>query len=619
MALTKISTGGVKDDAASQAKIADEAVDEARLQISNAGSNGQFLQKQSGNTGGLTWATPPDNNTVYTHPNHSGEVTSSADGAQTIATNVVDEDNLKISNAGTNGQFLQKQSGNTGGLTWADVTIPPAGNTVDLVADGAIAAGKPCIIKSNGKAEQVKIAASNTANAPGGTINAYTTSNTEYMSLAWSSTSNVLMANRKVSSYGGCNVLEVTSTLGNGDVTVAGGHNYDTSTSYDSDVCWDPDSDKFIFAWRDGGSSNVGKAVVATESSTSVSFGTEVTFESGGADGYKIAYDTSNDKVVICFRDYGDSDTIKAIVGTVSGTSISFGTAVSTGMQCSTGAEYNDICFDSNSNKIIICTRKTNASANQLGVVVGTVSGTSISFGSVVEGSSAAIMYPKCTFDSNVNKVVFSYRLGSSGVGHAVVGTVSGTSISFGTAVAFPSNATVYGQDICFDPASNNFFIWFCRQDNSDYATLLKGAVSGTSVVWADSGGSGAYNTQTNTSYNQDNTRWSITPTYSGKLAALTAYSNGTAKIVIFSTQTGQANFTSQHKNFLGFAEDAISDGNTGTIKLEGNVVGNQSGLTAGTQYHVEDDGTLDANWDNTDVGILAISSTSGIIRRGVT
>ena len=116
MGLTQISTGGVKDDAVTagkipadavgQSEIADEAVDEARLQVSNAGSNGQFLQKQSGNTGGLTWAAANE----YTHPNHSGEVTSSADGAQTIATNVVDEDNLKISNAGTNGQFLQKQS-----------------------------------------------------------------------------------------------------------------------------------------------------------------------------------------------------------------------------------------------------------------------------------------------------------------------------------------------------------------------------------------------------------------------------------------------------------------------------------------------------------------------------
>ena len=33
----------------------------------------------------------------------------------------VDEDNLHISNAGSNGQYLQKQSGNSGGLTWATV------------------------------------------------------------------------------------------------------------------------------------------------------------------------------------------------------------------------------------------------------------------------------------------------------------------------------------------------------------------------------------------------------------------------------------------------------------------------------------------------------------------
>ena len=35
-----------------------ESVDEDNLKISNGGSDGQFLQKQSGNTGGLTWATP---------------------------------------------------------------------------------------------------------------------------------------------------------------------------------------------------------------------------------------------------------------------------------------------------------------------------------------------------------------------------------------------------------------------------------------------------------------------------------------------------------------------------------------------------------------------------------
>jgi len=42
-----------------------------------------------------------------------------ATGAATITDNIVDEANLKVSNGPTNGQFLSAQSGNTGGLTWA--------------------------------------------------------------------------------------------------------------------------------------------------------------------------------------------------------------------------------------------------------------------------------------------------------------------------------------------------------------------------------------------------------------------------------------------------------------------------------------------------------------------
>ena len=59
-----------------------------------------------------------------------GEVTGAAvsfDGSSNltfdadIANDVVDEANLKVSNSPTNGYFLQAQSGNTGGLTWAEV------------------------------------------------------------------------------------------------------------------------------------------------------------------------------------------------------------------------------------------------------------------------------------------------------------------------------------------------------------------------------------------------------------------------------------------------------------------------------------------------------------------
>jgi len=57
------------------------------------------------------------NTAKTTNATHTGEVTGS--GALTIADNVVDEANLKVSNSPVNGYMLTAQSGNTGGLTWA--------------------------------------------------------------------------------------------------------------------------------------------------------------------------------------------------------------------------------------------------------------------------------------------------------------------------------------------------------------------------------------------------------------------------------------------------------------------------------------------------------------------
>ena len=57
---------------------------------------------------------------AYTHPNHSGEVTSTADGATVIADDIVDEANLKVDNSPTNDYVLTAKSSAAGGLTWAE-------------------------------------------------------------------------------------------------------------------------------------------------------------------------------------------------------------------------------------------------------------------------------------------------------------------------------------------------------------------------------------------------------------------------------------------------------------------------------------------------------------------
>jgi hypothetical protein len=58
------------------------------------------------------------NTSKTTNATHSGEVTGAT--ALTIADNIVDEANLKVSNSPVNGYNLVARSGNTGGMTWEE-------------------------------------------------------------------------------------------------------------------------------------------------------------------------------------------------------------------------------------------------------------------------------------------------------------------------------------------------------------------------------------------------------------------------------------------------------------------------------------------------------------------
>ena len=241
MGLTKISTGGGKDDTASQAIIADEAVDEARLQISNAGTNGQFLQKQSGDTGGLTWATVSTDLSGDTSPQLGGDLDvndknivfgDSSNGTSndvlkfgagtdlsiystgtsailetpadqvlefkggasgnahwartgsaftTPALNVLSIVKLN-GQAGTAGQVLT--SGGSGATSWTSISAAPE---VELVADGAISNNVACNITSAGKVQAVTATAAATNSSLAGSRGTYSafTHDTEHNLFCW--------------------------------------------------------------------------------------------------------------------------------------------------------------------------------------------------------------------------------------------------------------------------------------------------------------------------------------------------------------------------------------------------------------------------------------------------
>jgi len=112
-------------DAVTGAKIADNAIDsehytDGSIDTAHIGDDQVTADKLANSINTEIAA----NTAKTTNATHSGEVTGAT--VLTIADNVVDEANLKVSNAPTNGYFLSAQSGDTGGLTWAEVA---SGNT----------------------------------------------------------------------------------------------------------------------------------------------------------------------------------------------------------------------------------------------------------------------------------------------------------------------------------------------------------------------------------------------------------------------------------------------------------------------------------------------------------
>ena len=101
IAANAVGNSELSDNAVNTAEIADDAVTADKLANS-------INTEITANTAKTTNAT------------HSGEVTGAT--ALTIADNIVDEANLKVSNSPTNGYVLTAQSGNTGGMTWAEMT-----------------------------------------------------------------------------------------------------------------------------------------------------------------------------------------------------------------------------------------------------------------------------------------------------------------------------------------------------------------------------------------------------------------------------------------------------------------------------------------------------------------
>lgn len=439
-------------------------------------------------------------------------------------------------------------------------------------------------------------------------------------------------------------------------------------------VVFDSNSNKHLIVYRDQGNSSHLYGVVATVSSSAVTYGTPVAIDTdGGVYVFGGCFDPDTNQCIIHYIANEGTNGHKAVVCSISGTTFTFGTPVqydTSGYPGTTDGSRPGIAYDTTNNKVVITYRDGNNS-NYGTAIVGTVSGTSISFGTPVVFESSAIELANASFDSGNGKMVVSFVDSSSDV-RSIVGTVSGTSISFGTVVEPLGNATHNNLSTCYDPDSGKIILVVTETASDDGGYILVGTVSGTDISYGAPSFFGTtyitssaavrpsrnrvvYDTVANKPVvvyggNTDLTPvgkiWAAPLTISGTTATVDAEtklltppwdvayqledadfdSNAGQVLMIYKDDSNNYGYSFVYTtpystltagNFVGISNAAYADGNTATIQLAGTVDDAQTGQTIGAGYYVQLDGSLGT--DDTQVPTvlagIATSATNLLIK----
>jgi hypothetical protein len=459
----------------------------------------------------------------------------------------------------------------------ANAASNPSSGSYDFVASGAIANGDTVIVNANGTVSVVGQTGSADPNA--GTPAVFESAAAYDIATAYDSVNQkVVIAYRD---NGNSNQgTAIVGTVSGNSITFGTPVVFKSSTTLNIAAVYDSANEKIVIVYEDDLSADYGRAVVGTVSGDTISFGSEATFESAAVSYIAATYDSTSGKIIVAYTDQGNSSYGTAVVGSVSGTSITFGTPV---VFKSANVSWTKVVYDSTNDKTVIIYNIGSSLGGE--AVVGTVSGTSISFGTGTVFNTGSTSHIGAAFDSTNDKVVIAYRdPANNNNGYAIVGTVSSTSISFGTEVAYATNGDTRYSTVTHDPVQGVTVIAYEDVGNAQYGTAITGTVSGTSISFG--------NTVIFESAAMDYTASTYDST-NGKIVI--AYQDdgnslyGTA--VVLNSTTYVTNVTTE--NYIGIAAEAISDTATGKINIIGGVNEGQTGLTAGQTYYVQGDGSL--------------------------
>ena len=504
-------------------------------------------------------------------------------------------------------------------ISGANLTnLPASGGAITATASGAIASGKGVLINANGTVSEPTLTTGSwTLNAsPASSASSYaghdiTSVGDGKFIMAWRNQSNGYLMMKYISV-----AADGTHTWG-GDITVL------STSTYNACVGWDPVNQLGIVGYRRQDYSY--RAIFQTFSFSSNTITVNATtyynssVSSGNYSGIDITYGQDTNGVSglmitswIPNPMYGNLQFAYNLQ--MSGTPFSVSGNLS--IDSSNQVQYASTAYDPDTKQWCTAWHYVSGSTYVNHARLSSVTGTSISGGSELTYESGAInsQIPNIVYDEHANKflVQYSNSIASNSYNATYVKplSVSGTSLSAGTRLTLPLNFQLRQMHMAYSPDIKKTVL--------HYQEYVSGSWNNGNSYRAEvtiSGTSASCSTPT-TLETISNSTVAYNPRItfdSGTKRGVLIY--GFPYTVKFGTyKSGSTNIRST--NFIGLSNAAYSNGATATINVLGGVSTVQSGLTAGTEYYVQNNGTLGTAADAYEIKAgIALSSSSLLIK----
>ena len=260
----------------------------------------------------------------------------------------------------------------------------------------------------------------------------------------------------------------IIGTISGSTITYGSEYVFNKASTYNISVSA-LDSTHFVVGYCDSGNSEYGTAIIGTISGSTISYGSEYVFNSAGT--YSISVSTlDSTHFVVGYRDGGNSYYGTAIIGTVSGSTISYGSEY-----VFNSADTSYISVSTLDSTHFVVGYRDGGNSNYGTCIIGTISDSTISYGSEYVFNSATTYDISVSALDSTHFVVGYQDGGNSYYGTAIIGTISGSTITYGSEYVFNKASTYNISVSALD--STHFVVGYCDSGNSEYGTAILGTI----------------------------------------------------------------------------------------------------------------------------------------------